>query len=536
MRTRHWWRVGGMGLFAMWLAASAAMGEDTARAARLEQLRKARHEAAHRQRRIIFNNDGDDAVYECKSATAQALLDCRTSALAGSLVDSIFYCTWCSGFGIFTHNTRLGEVFTTKAAGFKESPEGFRENKTADFIKQETDPLRIMVEFCCKHRIEILWSMRMNDTHDAWNDWYSPYLFPKLKAEHPEYLVSTRKKGTKHGAWSAVDYGRPEIRELAYRFVEEVCRNYDVDGVELDFFRHPLFFKCHAEGRDAGPAERAMMTGLLRRIRAMSEDVGLRRNKPLLIAVRVPDSVDCCKAIGLDIAAWLDEGLVDILAVSDYYRLNPWKVSVELGHKHGVPVYPSLSESRVRDAEGVQLRNSLESYRARAKEAWAAGADGIYMFNVFDPKAALWRELGDPAALARLDRVHCASVRGSDALAMWVPRGERFLNVPSLTPDRPIALAPGKPVRVEFSGPGAAAADVAARLHLRFQRAPRPADVAVTLSGKPLPLPTVSGAWLVFPVERSSLATDLNRVEVCLRPDCRESPMLEDLVLWVRTR
>ena len=34
-----------------------------------------------------------------------------------------------------------------------------------------------------------------------------------------------------------MDYGRPEIRDLAFRFVEEVCRNYDVDGVELDFVK-----------------------------------------------------------------------------------------------------------------------------------------------------------------------------------------------------------------------------------------------------------------------------------------------------------
>jgi hypothetical protein len=279
-----------------------------------------------------------------------------------------------------------------------------------------------------------------------------------------------------------------------------------------------------------------MMTGLVRRIRAMSEDVGLRRGKRLVIAVRVPDSVDCCKAIGLDIAAWLEEGLVDILVVSDYYRLNPWKVSVELGHKHGVPVYPSLSESRVRDAEGVRLRNSAESYRARALEAWAAGADGIYMFNFFNPKAALWRELGDPATLASLDRVHCASVRGDGALATWVPNGQRFLNVPTLTPDRPIGLAPGKPVSVEVFAPGAGAADAAVELRLRFRPPAKAADVAVTLNGKPLPPPTASAAWLVFPVERSSLAKDLHRVELCLKADCRERPALEDLLLSVRHR
>ncbi len=32
-----------------------------------------------------------------------------------------------------------------------------------------------------------------------------------------------------------VDFGLPEIRDLAYQFVEEVCQNYDIDGLELGF-------------------------------------------------------------------------------------------------------------------------------------------------------------------------------------------------------------------------------------------------------------------------------------------------------------
>ena len=35
---------------------------------------------------------------------------------------------------------------------------------------------------------------------------------------------------------------------LAGRNVEEVCERYDVDGVELDFFRHPFLFKRQGWG------------------------------------------------------------------------------------------------------------------------------------------------------------------------------------------------------------------------------------------------------------------------------------------------
>ena len=55
------------------------------------------------------------------------------------------------------------------------------------------------------------------------------------------------------------------------------------------------------------------MTGLLQRVRKMTEQVGLERNCPILVAVRIPASLSCCNAIGLDVSHWLEQQLVDIL-------------------------------------------------------------------------------------------------------------------------------------------------------------------------------------------------------------------------------
>src|SRR5215208_477070 len=67
--------------------------------------KSARARAINRPRRIIFNNDGNEPVYFCKNSTEAELLGSRTSPLVGSQVDSVFYCTWSSGFGLFTHKT-----------------------------------------------------------------------------------------------------------------------------------------------------------------------------------------------------------------------------------------------------------------------------------------------------------------------------------------------------------------------------------------------------------------------------------------------
>jgi len=342
----------------------------------LDELRAARKRAAHRTRRIIFNNDGNEPVYYLDEATEKAFLACRTTPLLGSQVDSIFYCTWSSGFSFFTHDTKVGQVFDTTVNPKDPANKigGFSKNKTREFIKQGTDPLKMMVAWCKAHSVEIFWSFRMNDTHDAWGAWYSDPLFPQLKRDHPEWLVGSKAKRPPHGAWSAVDYGRQEIRDLAIAFIEEVCQNYGVGGIEMDFFRHPLLFKTPASGKDATADELAKMTAMARRVRQVTEREGLKRGRPILVAVRVPDSAAYCKAMGIDIEAWLAEGLIDLMAVSGYFRLNPWEVSVALGHRHGVPVYPCLSETRVRDSEARKVRASLACYRARAAEVWAKPA------------------------------------------------------------------------------------------------------------------------------------------------------------------
>ena len=62
---------------------------------------------------------------------------------------------------------------------------------------------------------------------------------------------------------SQVDYGEPDVRNLAFRFLEEVCRRFEIDGLEMDFFRHACFFKSVAQGGCTSQEELDMMTGLV---------------------------------------------------------------------------------------------------------------------------------------------------------------------------------------------------------------------------------------------------------------------------------
>ncbi len=368
----------------------------------LEAVRK---QAAQKPRRIIVNNDGNDVFRSDASSTPEGLLIARSTALVGTQVDAIFYCTGV--FNLHSHKSSVSELQKAGDRGKKSNAEAL--------IEQGTDTLEIMTKFGHANGMEVFWSMRMNDTHDSADD----ALLCQWKRDHPDYLMG--KKGDKlpYGGhrWSAVNYELPEVREKVFRIFEDVCRRYDVDGVEMDFFRHPVYFKPQMTGAEVTQAHCDMMTALLARIRKMTEQVSLKRGRPMLVAVRVPDSTRYAKAIGLDVTRWLEDGLIDIVTGGGYFRIEPWQNLVALAKPYGVPVYAGLSASRI--------KGNIEVWRGEALNAWNAGVSGIYTFNKFNPKDAAFRELGDPKALAAMKSTY--KYNAGSAIDYWLKDGKRFV-------------------------------------------------------------------------------------------------------------
>jgi hypothetical protein len=245
----------------------------------------------------------------------------------------------------------------------------------------------------------------------------------------------------------------------------------------------------------------------------------------------VPDSVGYCRFIGLDLEQWLAEGLTDLLIVTGYTQLNPWEYSVKLGHKYGVKVYPSLDEPRVRDPEAQKARASLESYRGRSLQAWAAGMDGIYLFNFFDPKSPLWRELGDPEALRKLDRAYFLSVRGVGS--MPVPH-QSFIQVPVLNPASPIPLPPGGTVELPLSLGERAKPSQPVFLRLRFKNLKDPDLLRLRWNRKTLSsAPSQTGGWVEYAIPARWVEPKNNTVELSVSEKNDRQTSLTDLCVTI---
>jgi hypothetical protein len=363
----------------------------------MAQMREA---AKNRQRRIIYNNDGNEILIR-RIESVEDFLGMRIEAAVGTQVDSISYCTGVAT--MYGHDTQIAERFDSPEDKVKDWADNMRLLR-----KEGTDQLGATIHRAHQAGMEVFWSHRVNDIHDTID---FAELFSQWKARHPECLMSTAEDAKTYPQssprywWTALDFEKPDVREYLLRITEEVCQRYDVDGIEMDYFRYPMFFRPNLDSKPATQGQLDILTGFQRSIREMGVREGEKRGRPILVVARVPMSVTACRNVGIDIERWLQEGLLDIMPLGngDAWPNIPARGLVKLGHDHGVPAYPCLKYSGYG-------KDDIESWRAAAANAWRAGADGIYFFNHFPGEPSpQFKELGDPASLAGLDKRFAAT-------------------------------------------------------------------------------------------------------------------------------
>jgi hypothetical protein len=426
--------------------------------------------------RVIYNNDGGDLITKGDipkwlrdapedSDPRKELLRRRTGGVLSSGITTISYCTgWA--FGNLLHDSKLAN---NVVAMHKSSSVRTR------LAEENTDSLHVMADFCTENDIELWWSMRMNDTHDAAN----PDLFSDFKRKHPKLMLGTATSHPKYGKWTAVDYAAPEIRNFAKSVIKEVVENYDVKGVELDFFRHPIFFRTTAAGLPASQEEVEMMTKFIAEAHEVSHQAGIKKNKggkPILLGMRVPDSIEYCRYLGLDLEKILGDKLVDFVIFGGYFRLSNWSYSAELARRHGIPSYASLDTPTVQvPVEPVTQEPSLdnrygwingtkdyrrptilrrvdiESYRGRVLSALVQGQNGVSFFNLFNSRAKIFQDLSNLNTLVKKPVKYFYMSRGTQQPpSNFVPGGTRFYQGPIVNPGFPKALGEKK-ISLEFS-------------------------------------------------------------------------------------
>jgi len=357
------------------------------------ELAAQRKEMKSRRRRIIYNNDGND-VFSAAATTPDGFLSVRMKPALDTQVDSVFFCTGATT--MFTHQAKVGETY----GNYGGPVHGIKA-----LAKLGTDCLAETIKFCRENDIEVFFSHRINDIHDSFLDWE----LSTWKREHPQYLMGKPEDGQKYpgtdprNRWSALNFQIPEVRDYLIAIIDDVLARYDVDGIEIDYFRNSMFFRPNLTFKPASSNQVKILTGFQRRIRQIAYEHGNRRGRPILVAARVPITVRTGLHIGIDTEQWLEEDLVDVLVIGlgCFPFTNPVRELAELAHAHDVPVYPSIAGS------GRTEQLTIEHWRGTAANFFHGGADGVYLFNTFPgtPQHPHFTELGDPEKLARANKI-----------------------------------------------------------------------------------------------------------------------------------
>ncbi len=490
---------------------------------------KARRSAIHRRRRVIFNNDGDDLTDTPAPATSEGFLSRRMAHVADTGVDSVFY--WHIGPTPLYSNVN-------------------RTARNAELKKLGTDSLKLAIETCRKHDIEIFWTYRLNDIHDSDGG------ISNWKTEHRHLLMGQPEDQKKYPEsdprwfWTFVDYAQREVRDLNLTVVRNVLNEYDVDGIDLDFLRHPAFFKETLLFKPATKQHLDMLTDMVRGIRKEVLAAGKRRGKPILLSVRILPTLALNNHFGFDVQRWLKEGTIDLITIGGGY--DPFTVTVEgkemidFGHAHDIPVYVCLSRSGLRNLAGTQpwvmgthaSADTIEAWRAAAANAWHAGADGITTFNLFPDRfgpdavkyaRSIWSDISDPNTLVGKDKTYrigsppqaafnCGSVPVEGRLPVTVRAGKGVKLVLPVADDIPALKNRIQNLRLRIVLSGLQASDV----------------MQVHMNGKPIEVSAENPGWLDADVAPSIMKQGLNILTVDYQVGQRESLVINQIQLEIQ--
>ena len=229
-------------------------------------------------------------------------------------------------------------------------------------------------------------SIRMNDIHGADNTNTCATSF--FARRHPEFWRRPGAVPDGKGNWArfALDYSHKEVRELMLAFIKEALERYDADGIELDWMR---FANHLTPGREREQAH--CLTEVMRRTKALVDEVARRRGHPVQIGARVTSRPDAARAYGTDFEAWAREGLIDVLIMCNFWESIDFGLPMADWRKIMAAANPRVKviagcDQAFMDEGHFHSRRAITypEYCGWLERMFAEGADGFYFFNHFD--------------------------------------------------------------------------------------------------------------------------------------------------------
>lgn len=434
--------------------------------------------------KVLCNDDGWILSTYGPPLTLELMREAMIATYADSPVDTFLWSV--GGHDVFDYETEVGERVGAGYAKEELDENGIRRRANlAQLIAEHGGPVTAIAGLCREAGLGFYPSVRMNEHYDMATE---AYTYSRLRREHPEYLIGHPREallpGTQQwGISTGLNYARPEVRAYMLAILGELIDHFDIDGIELDFMRHPAFFRI-----EEAYASRYLATDLVRQVRQRLDTRGQAEGRKLNLAIRVPPTLDDAARIGLDTAAWIEEGLPDLLIAGGGFRPFEMPIAefVEAAAGTGCRIYGCL-EALAGCLDEEKLRGICSRY-------WDAGVDGLYLFN-YHSLAAAWKHdvlgrLANPAALACADKRYEADSASREPPTSQL--GWSFRNALPLA-QLPVLFADptGRAVTLtldiadDVPGAGREGSLATATLGLDFSRLPESAVMEISINDHP---------------------------------------------------
>lgn len=364
--------------------------------------------------RLIYNCDGDNMFIYDEPPVTPANVYKYIDEVAANGVTTFFMCP----------NYGMNMVFPTRIGDFigEHASPALAKGITADAAPRTTergivnlralieaghDPIGLVVDRARERGMEPFLTFRLNEVHAVDQD--DHLILSRFWKQHPEWRIG--KPGdplpqvyidilgpNTHpivASWlpGGLNFAVPEVRAHRLAQLRECCERYDIDGIDIDFQRFPMYFKPNEEEQHI-----ETMTAWMRDVRAMTREVAEKRGRSLLLCARIMARPEQNRAIGLDPIGWTQEDVLDFVVVSHYLR-NDFPLPVKEYRQllpEAFPLYAS-----------IEVAPDADTYRRIAHRLWQDGVDGILLFNFFttrergqEPPFGVLKELAEPAMVA----------------------------------------------------------------------------------------------------------------------------------------
>ncbi|MCX6909766.1 MAG: hypothetical protein NTY01_17230 [Verrucomicrobia bacterium] len=359
------------------------------------------------------------------------------------------------------------------------------------WLREGLDWVTELVKETRRRKREVFWNHRISEVDILPGGGHSKQPDP-LKLEHPDWVVPA--SWWPHGMWTLAAEG---LREHKVALLRELATRYDLDGIQIDFARH---VPCLPVGRQW--ELRGHVTEFMRMTRRMLLEVARQRGRPFLLAARVPQSLDGCRADGFDVKTWAEQHLVDVLTLGSR-TMDADVEGLRAAVGGAVQLQPCFDDHHATD--GYRYA-SIEFLRGVFANHFQRGADSVVAFNwaVGTPEVArlvggeiaplthqaAFKEVGDPRTLAGKDKMFAVDRRGG------YPWAEGFFNRNDTAPLPAPLASDGRPAEFALHISDApAAANASVTLRCVLFRATEKDDFAISMNGVPLSIALRDAEW-----------------------------------------